>query len=185
MESLALDVVSPPTVIGSVGTKVKSARGDIVSTLGVSVVVSTRLHDVNFTRAGPFAIDVVLGQHPNSRPQPVTSRKLGLNLNTAVFDGGTKLGVDAAGLNRIDDCAVGGVGGCDTVGPLRAGATVATQIKDVVVVNQAFILKSWLDDEDAILEENVLVSVGGLLKLAVANRLSVTEGDRKRARTYP
>lgn len=168
VERLALDVVAPPTVVGSVGTKVEGAGSDVVSALAVGVVVSAGLHNVDLTRAGPLAVHIVFGQHPDCRPQPVTGRELSLDLDTSVFDGGTKLGVDATRLDRVDNCTVGGVGGYNTVRPLGASATLATEVKHVVIVDQAVVLQSGLDDENAILDEDIFVSVGGLIELTVA-----------------
>lgn len=94
VESLAFDVVAPPTIIVGVWTKVQSAGGNIVTALSVGVIVAARFHNVNFTRARPVTVDAVLGQHPDGGPKPVTSRQLGLDLDAAILDGGTKFCVD-------------------------------------------------------------------------------------------
>ena len=138
------------------------------------MVVSARLHNVDLTGSRPVHIDVVLGKHPNRGPEPVALGKLSLHLNAAVLDRSTELGVDATGLDRVDDCTIGGVGDGDTVGEFSTSAAAATQIDDVVVVDQALVLESRLDNKNAILEEDVLISVGGLLELPVTAMPSVT-----------
>jgi hypothetical protein len=174
VQGLALDVVTPPAIVAGVRAEVQSTGCDVVSALCIGVVISARLHDVDLTGSRPVAINVVLGQHPNRGPEPVALGKLSLHLNAAVLDRSTELGVDATGLDRVDDCTIGGVGDGDTVGELSTSAAAATQIDDVVIVDQALILKSRLDNKNAILEEDVLVSVGGLLKLPVTVIPSVT-----------
>ena len=91
VKSAPLHVRAPPSIIGWVRAPVKSRRDDVVPTLLVGMVVSTRLANINLARLGPRSVGVVHWQHPNCGPQPVTSRELGSDLNTSVLDGSTFL----------------------------------------------------------------------------------------------
>jgi hypothetical protein len=85
VQRLALDVVAPPAVVVGVGAKVQRARDNVAAALLISGSVTARLRDVDLTGARPWAVCVVLGQHPNSGPQPVTRRQLGDDLDSAVL----------------------------------------------------------------------------------------------------
>jgi hypothetical protein len=170
VKSSVLVVVEPPTVVGRVGTPVESAAHDVVTALRISVVVSTRLHDVDFTRARPCTIDIVLGKHPNGGPHPVTGRKLGLDLDTTELDGYTVLGADASRLDGVDNSTVGDIGTSDTVGPdVRRAGAICEKVDDIVLLNELCILKSRLDVKHAILDVCVFVGVGSDFELTVAN----------------
>jgi len=69
-----------------VGTKVQRARDNVPATLSVTGIVAARFGDIDLTRSRPRAICVVLGQHPDSGPQPITRWQLGDDLDTAVLD---------------------------------------------------------------------------------------------------
>jgi len=154
VESSVLVVVEPPTIVGRVGTPVESAAHDIVAALSVGVVVSAGLHDINFTRTRPGTVYIVLGQHPDGGPQPVTLRELGLDLDATELDGCTTLGANASGLDGVDNGTVGGVGAGNTVGPdIRRAGAVCEQVDDVVLLNELCVLKSGLQVEHAILNE--------------------------------
>jgi len=49
VESLPLDVGSPPSIICGVGTPVKGGGDDVVTSLTVGVVITTALYNVDFT----------------------------------------------------------------------------------------------------------------------------------------
>lgn len=115
MQRLALDVRAPPSVVGGVRTPVQRRGDDVVSTLRIGVVISSRLDDVDFARCGPRAVRVGDGQHPDGGPEPVAGGELGGDFDAAVADGGALLGVDASGLDGLDDRAVGGVRDGDAV----------------------------------------------------------------------
>eukprot|EP00732_Lithocolla_globosa_P003176 Lithocolla_globosa_v1_NODE_2409_length_2018_cov_37.605706.p2 type:complete len:247 gc:universal NODE_2409_length_2018_cov_37.605706:586-1326(+) len=61
--------------------------------------VATGFHNVNFTRRRPFPVHVVFRHHPNGRPQPVSRRDSGTNLNTTVSH---RQRVDGAYTTRTD-----------------------------------------------------------------------------------
>jgi hypothetical protein len=73
VKSDTLNVVTPPTIIGRVGSEVQSAADNVVASLSVRVVVAAAFHDVNLTRLWPLAIFVVDRQHPDGWPKPVSS----------------------------------------------------------------------------------------------------------------
>lgn len=50
---------------------------NVIATLGVTSVITARLHDVNFARGRPLAICVVNGEHPDCGPEPVSGREFG------------------------------------------------------------------------------------------------------------
>ena len=103
VQSLSLVICAPPSVVGWVGTPVKSRRDNVVSSLCIGVVVSTRFSNVDFSRQGPRAVGVVDGQHPDRWPQPISYRHLGSNLDTPIFDCPSSLGVDTSRLHRLYD----------------------------------------------------------------------------------
>jgi len=188
VESSTLDVVAVPAILGRNWTPVKSGRNNVVTTLRVGVVVTTGLHDINLTGTRPCTVDGVGWQHPDGRPEPVTSWKLGLDLDTTVLDVGAELGVDTAGLDWVDNGTVGGVGNGDTVGVKGGRARAIGQKVDVgtVSLDELLVLKSWLDNEHAVLDKDVLVSVCGLLELSVSRGLSAYDAYlRFLVSTYP
>lgn len=135
----------------------------------MSVVVTTRLHDIDFSRSWPDTVDGIGWHHPDGWPEPVTSWELCLNFNSSKFDVRTKLCVDTTGLDRVDDSAVGGVGGDDAVTPKGGCAgTVSEKVDGGVLLDQGSILEGRLDVEHAILDEDVLLSGSGLLELSVS-----------------
>lgn len=172
VECSTLYVVAVPAILGWDWTPVKSRGDNVVTTLWVGVVVTARLHDVNLARARPRTVDGVGWQHPDGRPQPVTGRELCLDLDTSELDVGTELGVDTTRLDRVDNSTVCGVGGDDTVGVEGGGASAIGQEVDggTVRLDELCGLESWLDDHHAVLDVDVLVSVGGDLELSVSER---------------
>lgn len=50
-------------------------------------LVTTLLHDVNFTGSSPLAVVTVSGEHPNGRPEIVATRQTGTGLEPAVRPG--------------------------------------------------------------------------------------------------
>ena len=78
-------------------------------------------------------------------------------------------GVDAAGLDGVDDGAVGGVGGGDAVGPEGGGAGAGgEEVDDGVVGDEVGFLEGRFDDEFTVAYEDVFVGRGGHFELAVA-----------------
>ena len=96
VKSGSLHVRAPPCIVCRVRTPVESRRDYIVSTLLVGVVVPAGLANIDLTRLRPWSIGVVHWQHPNCGPQPVTRRKLGGDLDTAVLDGSSFQGIDSS-----------------------------------------------------------------------------------------
>jgi len=170
-----LYVVAVPAILRLHWAPVESRGDNVVTTLWVGVVVTTRLHDVNLTGARPWTVDGVGWQHPDGGPEPVTSWELRLDLDTSILDVSTELGVDATRLDWVDNGTVGGVGCDDTVGVEGRGARAIGQKVDVgtLGLDELCVLKSWLDNEHAVLNVDVLVSVGGDLKLSVSENMSV------------
>lgn len=72
-----------------VKTPVESRSESVDTAVRVRFVVTSRLHNVDFTRGRPLTVLVVFGEHPNCRPEPVSSWKLGAHLNSPVFEGET------------------------------------------------------------------------------------------------
>jgi len=84
-------------ILGEVWTPVEGAA-DVITTLksgGGSIPAG--LHDVDLSRRGPFTIGVGGGQHPDSRPEPVTLGNLSTDLNSPILD---VEGVDSADTGR-------------------------------------------------------------------------------------
>ena len=78
--------------------------------------VPARLHDIDLSGPRPWPILVLAhGQHPQCRPEPVTSRQFGADLHSPVLDRVVAAGVDARTHDGRDDCLAGEV---------RYGATV-------------------------------------------------------------
>ena len=133
------------------------------------MVVPTRLDNVNLPTLWPLTIRIVDGQKPDSGPQPVTTGQLGFDLDTAILDYRTSFRVDAAALDRIDNCIVCCIGADDTIRPEGGGAGAGVgQVDDAVVLDEVFVLERRLDVEHAVLNEDILVGGGGFLELAVA-----------------
>jgi hypothetical protein len=68
VESAPLYVCAPPSIVRWVGTPFESRRCNVVSSLFVGVVVSSGLHNINFSGQWPWTVSVIHWQHPNSRP---------------------------------------------------------------------------------------------------------------------
>lgn len=174
VKSRSLDVGPPPSIVGQIRTPMESGGDDVVTTLLVGVVVTTRFGDIDLTRQGPGTIGVLDRQHPDGGPEPVTLRHLGGDLDTTVLDGGTLLGVDATRLDGRNDLARGGVGLSNAI-LLHIGRAdaITGQVDDGVGVDQGSVLEGRLDDELAVLHKDVFVGDGGLLKLTIAAELLV------------
>lgn len=173
VQGLALVIGLPPSVISRVRPPVKGRRSNVVAALGIGVVVTTRLHDINFSRGGPGTIGVIDRQHPDGRPQPVAYRHLCSDFNTAILDFCSLECVDAAREGRRDNArvAVGGVGGRDAAVVVLGGTgAIFKEIDDVVLLNEISALDGCLDHEVAILDENVAIATSGLFKLAIAKQ---------------
>lgn len=133
VQSLSLDIASPPSIVVGVRTPVNRRRHDIVATLRIRVIVAPRLHNVDFSRLGPHAIGVVGGQHPDCGPHPVTLGKLGDNFDTAKLNLSSLLGADAGRLDGVDNGSVGGVRHGNAVVPeIRRTFSGFQQVDDVV-----------------------------------------------------
>lgn len=149
----------------------KSRGDDVVTTLLVGVVVSAGFHDIDLTGQWPWSVGFSDWQHPDCWPQPVTCWHLCSNFHTTILDGCTLLGVDTTGLDWWDNLARSCVCDCDTVlDDGRGTGSIAGQVDDSVGIDEGSILKSWLDDKLAILDEDVLVGSGGLFELSVTAR---------------
>lgn len=137
VQSLSLDIASPPSIVVGVRTPVNRRRHDIVATLRIRVIVAPRLHNVDFSRLGPHAIGVVGGQHPDCGPHPVTLGKLGDNFDTAKLNLSSLLGADAGRLDGVDNGSVGGVRHGNAVVPeIRRTFSGFQQVDDVVRVDE-------------------------------------------------
>lgn len=69
------------------------------------VEIPSALHDVDFSTRGPSPVLIVLRQHPNGRPQPVTLRQFGSDLKPAILE--RVLSFDECRLDRVEDmCSV-------------------------------------------------------------------------------
>lgn len=173
VQRLTLVISLPPSVISRVGPPVKSRRSNVVAALSIGMVVTTRLHDIDFSRGRPGTIGVIDGQHPDSRPQPVAYRQLCSDFNTAVLDFCSLECVDAARKSRGDNArvAIGGVSGRDAAVVVLGGASaVFEQIDNVVLLNEISTLEGCLDKEVAILDINIAIATSGLLKLAITDQ---------------
>lgn len=137
VQSLSLDIASPPSIVVGVRTPVNRRRHDIVATLRIRVIVAPRLHNVDFSRLGPHAIGVVGGQHPDCGPHPVTLGKLGDNFDTAKLNLSSLLGADAGRLDGVDNGSVGGVRHGNAVVPeIRRTFSGFQQVDDVVRIDE-------------------------------------------------
>jgi hypothetical protein len=86
VEGGPLDVGAPPGIVCWVRAPVQGGRHDVVSSLLVGVVISSGLHDVDFSGQGPGTVGVIDRQHPNGGPQPISSGKRGSHLDTSKLD---------------------------------------------------------------------------------------------------
>lgn len=163
-----LDVGPPPGVVGRVGSPVQGAADDVVAALPVRVVVPARLDDVDLARERPRPVRVRDRQHPDGRPEPVARRQLGPHLDAAVGNGRALLRVDASGADGVEDGSIGDVGARHAVGEhLGRADALGRQIQDVVGRQELLILQGGHDHQLPVLDEDVLLSVGGLLELAI------------------
>lgn len=81
-------------------------RPDVVAALrGIRRGVPPALHDVDLAACRPRAIRIVHGQHPNSRPQPVTPRQPCADIHASILDRRTVYRREARRLHRVDDRA--------------------------------------------------------------------------------
>lgn len=167
MQCLSLDVVAPPAVVVGVRAKVQRAGNDVVPALRIPRRIATRFHNVNLARAGPRAVHIVSGQHPNSWPEPIASRQFGNDFHAAILDRGAGFGADAAGFDRIDNGAVGYIGSCNAISPGGTVTTVAAKINDVVLHHVLLLLESRLDDELIVLNEDILIRGSRHFELAI------------------
>ena len=130
-----------PVGIGLVGgTPVSSAVVDVAATFAVLGTVATRLHDVNLATPWPVAVHVVLGHHPDRRPEPIALGELSDNLDLAVANALLALGAEAGRTDRRDHVAFVRVGADEAGGVFvacaRAVATRAlVQVEGVVGVH--------------------------------------------------
>ena len=94
---------------------------------------------------------------------------MGFDFDTAIFDGGTLLGADAARLDRIDNGSVGGICDSNTVlEEIRRANAFLGQVDDVVGFDKFRILERRLDVKLSVLNEDILIGDGGLFKLPIA-----------------
>jgi len=180
VESLSLVVCTPPCVVGCVWTPVKSGRHNVVSSLGIRVVVSTGFSNIDFSRQGPSTVGVVDRQHPDRWPQPISYWHLCSDLDTSVFDRSSSLGVDTSGLHRLYDFVGSKIRDGNAVcEDFRGTGSIGCQIDHTVGVDESSILQGRPDDEFAVLNENVRVVECGLLEFSIAvksqNRVGMGE----------
>jgi len=170
VQCVTLDVVTPPAVVFAVGTKVQRAGDVVYTSFGVAWGIAACFSNVNLTGARPLAVYIILGQHPNGRPKPISAGEFGNNFKPAVFDIGAEFGVDTARLDWVDDSAVGRVGRGVTVVPLRTSTSHAAKIDDGIVDDELLVLEGRLNDKLAVFEEDVFICACSHLKLAVATK---------------
>lgn len=146
----------------------QSARSHVVAAHFVRVVVSAGLHDVNFAGVGPLAVRVVLGHHPYRWPEPVPLWKLGLYFDAAVLDVDTAFGNEACRSRWRYDSSIGRVCHGVAICPFGANAALFGQVDDIVLVDQVLILQRRLDLQEAIFDEDIVIGVCRLRKIAIA-----------------
>jgi hypothetical protein len=124
----------------------KRAADNVVAALRVGIIVSARLDNIDLSGLWPSTICFLNRHHPNSGPKPIPSRKFGSNLNSTVFDASTYLGIDATGLYRVNNGAIGNVRSYNAVGrDVRGTNAFSLEVYDVVRLDKLLILKCWLD----------------------------------------
>lgn len=105
----------------------------------ISVIVSSALHNINFSRGGPRAVGVILWHHPNGRPQPIANGKLSSNLDSPILDALFALCCQTCRLNRRDNGSYRWVGSNRTLVVLGACAGAISssfgQIETVAIQN--------------------------------------------------
>lgn len=187
VKGLVLLVCSPPAVVVCVWSPVERGRDDVVAAFGVCVVVTAGFHDVDLTGCWPVAVNIVLWQHPDRRPKPVTLGQLSLDFDTSVLDRFAGSRADTSRLDWVHNRAVCSVGDRDTVRPdIRGAFSLLEQVDDVVSFDQLLILKRRLDVEHSILDKYVLVGVCGHLELAIAMIQSACGSKMRRIiKSYP
>lgn len=65
--------------------------------------IASFLHDIDFTRSRPFAVDAEAWHHPQSRPQPITSWRLCAELNGSVLESERIPGIETSTSDRVDN----------------------------------------------------------------------------------
>ena len=130
-----------PVGIGLVSrAPVSSAVVNVATTFAVLAAVATRLHNVDLATPWPVAVDVVLGHHPDRRPEPISLRKFSNNLDLTITDAFLALGAETGRANGRNHVALLRVGANEAGGVLIACAgAVATctlvQVESVVGVH--------------------------------------------------
>ena len=180
VESLSLVVCAPPCVVSCVWSPVKSGRHNVVSSLCIGVVVPARFNNIDFSGQGPRTVGVVDGQHPNRWPQPISYWHLCSNLDTSVFDRSSSFGVDTSRFHRLYDFVGSQIRDGNAVGEdIRGTGSVSCQVDHTVGIDEGSILQGWLDDEFAILNENVRVVECRLLEFSIAVKSQNRFGTRE------
>jgi len=98
-------------IILRIRTPMQRRKVEIIAPRSVSVVISSRFQDIDFSGSRPFTISIDDGQHPDGGPEPVAFGDFGFDFDAAIFYGGAKFGVNTAREDGLDDGAVCGVCG--------------------------------------------------------------------------
>lgn len=143
--------------------------------------VASGLHDIDLATPWPNTIHRVRGQHPDGRPEPVTSRQLGNDLDTAIFDANFALGVDSGASDWRDEVPQSGVGVSNTgrCAGLRAGP-IGSEVERVAIPHLArgdrccLVRQGW-DNVQALF---ICVDVGWVRRCPVkGTRAKAIQGD--------
>lgn len=113
-----LGIALSPRIVGPVSTPMQCGADDVVSHGILLSVIASRLCNVNLATAWPFAIDGILGHHPDGGPHPITSGHFGDDFHSAIPDGLFAGSGEASRAHRVDHCSLG------LIAPDRAGMAV-------------------------------------------------------------
>jgi len=135
----ATNVVLAATAPESIGFGRRSpveSRNDRVAAISVVVrAVTSALCNIDLAALRPRPIDAVFRHHPDGRPEPVTLRHLGDDLDLSVLDVLLALSGHASTADWVDDCAGGLVavdGAHGVVG--RSACLSGSEIERVTIV---------------------------------------------------
>lgn len=106
-----MEIVLMSHVVGiflPVRSPMESGAKTIVTTGGATCSIgSARFNNIDLSRHGPGAIRIVLGEHPDSRPDHITSRKLSYNLNTAILESKALSSAETGAHDGVDVVSTG------------------------------------------------------------------------------
>lgn len=166
---------APVGIIEGSRTPVKSRSKDIITAVGIVIIITTAFHDINLTRRRPTAILVFLRHHPDGRPKPIALWKLCSDLNLTILDELLTLGCETSRHDRVDHGSflLAANSLAVQVGFARAGGLCevdSMSIKELLLSNVGNLGRELRNNVETFrVGEGDLVRVGGPVESAISN----------------